>query len=65
MKIVSIEAIPCNLPSVRSHKLAMAPITEHTFALVRIRDPAATQQWMEKIRDMVASAANMEVQNDR
>jgi len=38
MKIVSIEAIPYNLPTVRPHKLAMATITEHTLVLVRIRD---------------------------
>jgi muconate cycloisomerase len=38
MKISSIEAIPCNLPTIRPHKLAMAVITEHTLVLVRIRD---------------------------
>jgi muconate cycloisomerase len=38
MKIVSIEAIPYDLPTVRPHKLAMATITEHTLVFVGIRD---------------------------
>jgi muconate cycloisomerase len=38
LKIISIEAIPYDLPTVRPHKLAMATITEHTLVLVRIRD---------------------------
>jgi muconate cycloisomerase len=38
MKIVTIEAIPYNLPTIRPHKQAMATITEHTLVLVRIRD---------------------------
>jgi muconate cycloisomerase len=38
LKIISIEAIPYDLPTIRPHKLAMATITEHTLVLVRIRD---------------------------
>jgi muconate cycloisomerase len=38
MKIVSVQAIPYDLPTIRPHKLAMATITDHTLVLVRIRD---------------------------
>jgi muconate cycloisomerase len=38
MKIVSVKAIPYDLPTIRPHKLAMATITDHTLVLVRIRD---------------------------
>ncbi|TDV07121.1 muconate/chloromuconate family cycloisomerase [Paraburkholderia caballeronis] len=47
MRIVSVESILVDLPTIRPHKLAMATINTQSLVLVRVRDGDGREGWGE------------------